>query len=76
MRIVELTAPSHWASYLINGDASGLDDEDEQAADEWIESLGYGSPADCRDEGFLHFHDAQEFAMPCDCQRYTFLIQE
>lgn len=28
-----VTAPSAWASYLINGDASGLDDHDKRAAD-------------------------------------------
>ena len=32
----EITAPSHWASYLINGDASGYDDAEIKAADEYF----------------------------------------
>ena len=29
----EIVAPSHWASYLINADASGYDDAEIKAAD-------------------------------------------
>lgn len=32
----EITAPSHWASYLIYGDASGYDDAEIKAADEYF----------------------------------------
>jgi hypothetical protein len=37
MKTLTVTAPSHWASYLINGDASGLSDEERPAvgSDEW-----------------------------------------
>lgn len=28
MKFETVTLPSHWASYLINGDDSGLDDDD------------------------------------------------
>jgi hypothetical protein len=27
---------AHWASYLINGDASGLEEEEIEAADNWL----------------------------------------
>ncbi|NBX97403.1 hypothetical protein EBQ81_00865 [bacterium] len=32
-------APSHWASYLINDDASGLSDDEQAMADKWFEWL-------------------------------------
>jgi len=65
------TAPSAWASYLINGDASGVDDADIAAADAFQEQ--FGTPVDCEDAGFIKYHDAYHL-MPLagDCQRYTF----
>lgn len=36
MNIQTITAPEHWASYLINGDASGLDDGEQAIIDRWI----------------------------------------
>jgi len=35
----EVTAPSVWASALVNGDTSGLDDEDEKALNVWADNL-------------------------------------
>jgi hypothetical protein len=69
------TAPACWASYLINGDASGIDDDDIAAADVFAEQ--YGMPVDCEDAGFIHHHDAYHI-MPlgADCQRYTFFERE
>lgn len=32
----EITAPAHWASYLINADASGYDDAEIEAADKYF----------------------------------------
>jgi len=74
-RIVELTAPSYWASYLINGDASGMDDEEITACDAWIKREGLGSPCGCTEAGFVKWHDAR-FEMPyaADCEVYTFLV--
>ncbi len=34
-----ITAPSAWASALVNGDTSGLDDEDEKAMNAWESRL-------------------------------------
>jgi len=43
-------------------------------ADAWIEHVGMGSPVDCKDAGFIHYHDARLFApYGADCQTYTFL---
>lgn len=74
--IHKLTAPSAWAPYLVNGDASGLEDSELQACDSWIQRQGIGSPIDCVDAGFRRTHDAlAEFDYGADCQRYTFLTR-
>ena len=36
-RFVEITAPDYWACYFINGDASGMTDEEIKNADFFIE---------------------------------------
>jgi hypothetical protein len=35
----EIDAPAYWASYLVNGDASGLDDNEHGKADAWSGKL-------------------------------------
>lgn len=34
-RVIETAAPAYWASYLVNGDASGLDAREIALADQW-----------------------------------------
>ena len=69
------TGPAAWASYLINGDATGLDREEVEAADEWIESIGLGAPVSCEPAGFLSYFDAEPFAdcVSADCETFVFL---
>lgn len=68
-------APSAWASYLINGDASGLEPSERRQAELWIAREGIGFPCDCEDAGFWRNHDAYtEMPYSADCQRYTFLV--
>lgn len=68
-------APSAWASYLINGDASGLDDVERVAVDAWITRYAEGdAPIDCDDAGFRWTHDAwPECPFGGDCDRYIFV---
>lgn len=69
----ELRAPSSWASYLINGDASGLEDGEQAQCDVWIASVGCGDPISCSDAGFCAHHDAWEhIPLAADCQTYIF----
>lgn len=38
IEVTEIIGPSCWASYLINGDASGIEQEDVDACDAWQEA--------------------------------------
>ena len=75
------TAPSYWASYFINGDSSGMDDDDIAQADAFAEWLG-GNIVDCTSEesddhpGFMRWHDAARVAgtLAADCSLYTALV--
>ena len=71
------TAPAYWASYLINGDDSGIEDDERQAADDWIERLGFGCPVSCEpDSEFTVYHDAwNEYPFACETETYEFLIR-
>ena len=75
-------APSYWASYLVNGDSSGLEQEEIEQADKFAEWLG-GNIVDCTGEhdddhpGFMRYHDAQQFGtLAADCSRYTALVEQ
>lgn len=72
---LEIIAPSHWASYLINGDATGFDyyadEDDEKACYDMEESMvanGFYCVG-CEEYGFSR-HD---YGLPVDCQKYTFI---
>ncbi len=72
---VTYTAPIYWASYIINGDHSGLEPDEKAACDKWLESIGNPYAADCADAGFHWNHDANAFALAGDCATYTFLVR-
>lgn len=65
--------PSYWASYLINGDASGMGDDDQADCDAFLASLPWGwSCVDVSEEtDFRHSNDAGTLAG--DCADYTFI---
>ena len=73
MRTIQLTAPSAWASYLINQDGSSLDDEEIRAIHRWLDANKVSFPLDCEDAGFINQHDALAWSLPADCQTYTFV---
>lgn len=74
-------APSSWAPYFINGDASVFDDLAEGPsykvrADKFAAWMG-GPIVSCEDAGFHWTHDASQFDVGgADCQEYTALIEE
>jgi hypothetical protein len=68
-------APSHWASYLVNGDASDLTTTDRFNADRFARWLG-GSIVSCEDAGFMKHHDASQFRVGAsDCQEYVAIVE-
>lgn len=69
------TAPSHWASYFINGDSSGLDETDIRQANQFAEWLG-ADPVSCEDAGFMWTHDAMRVCgtLAADCQEYSAIV--
>jgi len=72
---VEVIAPSHWASYLFNGDSSSFsysqEDEDDLMQAVALEKK-YGSPVDYREAGFVHSPD---YGMPGTCFVYIFPVK-
>lgn len=75
LKPIKGVALSAWATYLVNGDDSGIDPEDRAMADRFAEWMG-GPIVSCDDAGFRWTHDASQFgALAGDCQEYTALIE-
>lgn len=77
MKTVTFLLPSHWASYLINGDASSFsldDDGDEQIAaiDTWMRQNHLGFCIDCAEAGFCWRNDGPDGHLGADCMEFTF----
>lgn len=74
--IVRIDAPSHWASALINGDESGMDESEIAELAAWLkaEELESASCTDCGDEshfGRFYFR-VQNADLGADLVEYTF----
>lgn len=82
METIELTLPRHWACALINGDESGLEDDDANALNRFTDWMvdEYGAcwcvsvdDEECGD--FRRYHDATDFGvLACDVATFTFDI--
>jgi hypothetical protein len=65
--------PDFWAPALINGDTSGLSDEDEAALNQWMADYNPGRCIGCSDEvEFTDSHDARDYVLACDCLNFDF----
>jgi len=66
MQVHEIAASAYWASYLINNDASGLNDAELALADAWLkrESLEHAEFTDC---GEPYFSWSYGFHTGADC---------
>jgi hypothetical protein len=51
-----VTGPSYWASYLINGDASGISAEEKARADAWLVRNEVLNVVDCEEESRFTRH--------------------
>ena len=67
-------APAYWASYFINGDASGMEDDEIAEADAWADGLEDWYVVDCEDDrdnfGTFYFEVAGRW-LGCDLATYT-----
>ena len=52
------TLPAYWASYLVNGDASGITDDERAEIDAFCEGLGTCSGTTDEPEYFQRHNDA------------------
>lgn len=67
--------PSHWACALINGDYSGMDDEEEKEMEGWLKEENPGWCCDCSDESeFRPWNDANNLGG--DVSEFTFLYED
>ena len=56
---IDYRLPAPWASYLVNGDASGLEAGEQERIDAFLKSEGLPAPVDCEPEAsFCHSCDA------------------
>ena len=74
LEVVSYTLPIYWASYLINGDASGLEDDEQAEIDAWLESEGNPSFVTVsEDYWFAHSNDAS--SLGGDVAEYSALVR-
>jgi hypothetical protein len=66
--VLELKGASYWASYLINGDASGLEPDEKALCDAWLDrELPAGfSIVNCAEES--HFSWSYDLWTGSDCR--------
>jgi hypothetical protein len=69
--VEEVTLPAHWASALVNGDETGLEDEDCKAIAAWVRSNPHLRVTSCNDESTLERFDG----LLTDCLVYQAHVQ-
>jgi hypothetical protein len=80
MKTIKLTLPEFWASALINGDFSGLEDDEANELECWQSFASTENIGHCVDVGqeksFIQYHDASAYVLACDCLEYTFEVTQ
>ncbi|RYF48581.1 MAG: hypothetical protein EOO38_09765 [Cytophagaceae bacterium] len=73
-KLFTLTGYSHWASYIINGDPSGLDESELSAVMAWLAGNDVEAiPCyDCSEESFFGTPDGPSDYLQGDVVDYTF----
>lgn len=68
--------PTHWASYLVNSDPTGLNDDEQETVDRFIDGEGLGHCIWVREESsFMKYHDARLYGVLAgECSEYTFSV--
>ena len=78
IKTIALNLPLFWASALINGDESGLDDNEQEQLDDWIKDNPNLCCIDVGEETFFSkYHEAADYGvLACDCSEFTFQVTE
>lgn len=88
IQTAEYTLPTHWASYFVNDDCTGMEDSEIADADGWwYSTFEFGNTVACvdvkDDNDFCSYHDARSFVnrcgetttvLPCDCSTFVFIV--
>jgi hypothetical protein len=79
LKTIDYTLPAYWASYLINGDESGLEGREALQIEGFLAGEGLlNNCLSCSDDNgdFRKYHDATAYGiLACDCLTYTFEVQ-
>ncbi len=73
LAIATLKMPAYLASYLINGDSSGIEESERIEADEYLKANDLPGPCDCSDESEF-CHHVTGWPMAGDFLSFTFLV--
>lgn len=71
----EFLLPAHWASYLINNDASGYEDDEETEIVQWLVCNAPGPCVGCADESEL-CRQGDDGGLMCERAVFTFQVIE
>lgn len=71
---VTYTLPAYWASYLINGDSSGINSHDEYFADKFLADRNLQPPVSCSEESWFSHRNDSDNRLGGDVLEYTFLM--
>lgn len=74
MNQIEYTLPASWASYLINGDATGLSRGEEEQIDAFLARKNLPSPVDCSENSWFAYHNDSGNGLSGTVCIFTFLI--
>lgn len=66
IEVIKYRLPVYWAGALVNGDYTGLSDEEEQKINNFLNQAdGYPVSVDWETEGFYSCNDANSIAGDC-----------
>lgn len=73
MKTLTYTLPAYWASYLINGDGSGLEPGEQETIDAFLAREALDFPVDCTEEARFNRYNDAHTGLAGDVLDYTFL---
>lgn len=74
MKIIEFPLPANWASYLVNGDGSGLVDSEITEICDFIESKQLGGCLSCSEESWFARRNASN-SLAGDVMNFSFSVK-